>query len=278
MKGKTYRHVEQDRRYWRRRGNLKVRKARLTRKSFRWTGLLLFNALLIRAVWTACDRAVELACQAEEFHVANVSVVGVRQTPEAPLARELQPFLNASLLTLNLKEMAAAAERHPWVEQASVKRILPCGVRIRLKEREAAALFRDGDRVMVVDRTGFTHDTADLEHPGEFRGLPVLQGIEGTAGEERSRRLRLGLEALQALQGSYPAWSSHLATLDLARADRITVTSGNSAVRLFLDPDDVLMNFEQFLALRDQIHNRIGPVDYFDLRWKDRIALKPGRS
>jgi cell division septal protein FtsQ len=159
-----------------------------------------------------------------------------------------------------------------------VKRILPCGVRIRLKEREAAALFRDGDRVMVVDRTGFAHDTADLEHPGEFRGLPVLQGIEGTEGEERSRRLRLGLEALQALQDSYPAWSSHLATLDLARADRITVTSGNSAVRLFLDPDDVLMNFEQFLALRDQIHNRIGPVDYFDLRWKDRIALKPGRS
>jgi cell division septal protein FtsQ len=278
MKGKTFRHVEQDRRYWRRRGNLKVRKARLTRKSFRWTGLLLFNSLLIWAGWTACSRTLDLACAAPEFQLANLAVEGVHQTPEAPLRSELQPFLRGSLLTLDLEEVAAAAERHPWVEQAAVKRVLPCGVRIRLKERVPAALFRSGDSIMVVDRTGFVFDTAGLKHPAELKGLPVLKGIEGAGEEEMARRIRLGLDALQSLQGSYPQWSTRLATLDMAKPDRITVTSGNSDVRLFLDPENVLMNFEHFLALREQIHNRIGPVDYFDLRWKDRIALMPGVS
>lgn len=278
MKGKTFRHVEQDRRYWRRRGNLKVRKARLTRKSFRWTGLLLFNGLLLWAGWTACNRTFEAACEAAEFRLANVAVEGVHQTPEAMLTGELQPFLSSSLLTLDLEAVALAAERHPWVEEAAVKRVLPCGIRIRLKERTPAALFRDGDRTMVVDRTGFVHDAAGLEHPGEFQGLPVLKGISGAGDEERTRRIRRGLDALQSLQSRYPEWSSRLAALDLAKADRITVTSGNSDVRLLLDPENVLMNFEHFLALREQIHNRIGPVDYFDLRWKDRIALMPGQS
>jgi cell division septal protein FtsQ len=270
--------VEQDRRYWRRRGNLKVRKARLTRKSFRWTGLLLFNGLLIWAGWIACSRTFELACTAPEFRLANVAVEGVHQTPEAMLRGELQPFLSANLLTLDLEKVAAAAERHPWVEQAAVKRVLPCGVRIRLRERVPAALYKDGDRTMVVDRTGFVHDTAGLKHPAEFKGLPVLKGIEGAGDEERARRIRRGLDALQSLQSSYPEWSARLAALDLARPDRITATRGNSGVRLFLDPDNVLMNFEHFLALQEQVHNRIGPVDYFDLRWKDRIALMPGQS
>lgn len=278
MKGKTFRHVEQDRRYWRRRGNLKVRKARLTRKSFRWTGMLLFNGLLVWAGWTACSRTLEMACAAPEFRLEYLSVVGTHQTPREMLAGKLLPFKSASLLTLNLTDVAAAAESHPWVEQASVKRILPCGIRIRLKERVAVAFYREGDRTMVVDSTGFTHDAADLEFPGEFRGLPVLTGIEGTEGEERRGRILRGLGALRSLQSRYPEWSSRLSAIDLAKDDRITVTSGNSGVRLFLDPDDVLMNFEQFLTLRDQIHTRIGPVEYFDLRWKDRIALMPGQS
>jgi cell division protein FtsQ len=278
MKGKTFRHVEQDRRYWRRRGNLKVRKARLTRKSFRWTGLLLFNGLLAWAGWTACSRTVEIACAAPEFQLEDVAVEGAHQTPREMLARELLPFKGVSLLTLDLMEVAAAAESHPWVEQASVKRILPCGIRIRLKERVPLALYREGDRTMVVDGKGFTHDAADLKHPGEFQGLPVFTGIAGAEDEERAARIRRGLGALLSLQSRYPEWSSRLSVIDLAKTDRITVTSGNSGVRLFLDPDDVLMNFEHFLALQDQIHNRIGPVDYFDLRWKDRIALMPGQS
>jgi len=278
MKGKTFRHVEQDRRYWRRRGNLKVRKARLTRKSFRWTGLLLFNGLLIWAGWTACSRTLEIACAAPEFHLTNVAVEGVHQTPQNMLKQKLQPFLRSSLLTLDLKAVAAAAESHPWVEEAAVKRILPRGIRIRLTERSAAARFRDGERTMVVDRNGFVHDTTDLMHPDEFKGLPWLTGIGDVKDEERGNRIRRGLDALQSLQSRYPEWSSRLSALDLSETDRITVTRGNSGVRLFLDPDNVLMNFEHFLALQEQIHNRIGPVDYFDLRWKDRIALMPGQS
>ncbi len=278
MKGKTYRHVEQDRRYWRRRGNLKVRKARLTRKSFRWTGLLLFNGLLVWAGWTACSRALEIACAAPEFRLEKVAVEGIHQTPRDWLTRELKPFHRRSLLNMDLRAVAQAAESHPWVEQAAVKRILPCGIRIRLRERVPAAWFRSDDRTMVVDRTGLVHDAADLQHPNEFQGLPVLAGITDAVGEERDSRIRRGLHALQSLQNRYPEWSSRLSVIDLAKEDRITVISGDTGIRLLLDPSDVLKNFDYYMVLRDQIHNRIGIVDYFDLRWKDRIALMPGKS
>jgi cell division protein FtsQ len=278
VKGKTYRHVEQDRRYWRRQGNLKVRKARLTRKSFRWTGLLLFNGLLVWAGWTACSRAVEMACTAPEFRLENVAVEGIHQTPRDRLTRELKPFHGSSLLTLDLKAVAAAAESHPWVEQVVVKRILPCGIRIRLRERVPAALFRNDDRTMVVDRTGLVHDADGLQYPDEFLGLPVFAGLADTEGEERNSQIRRGLHALRSLQDRYPEWSSRLSVIDLSEGDRITVINGNGGARLFLDPANVLRNLDYYMALRDQIHNRIGLVDSFDLRWKDRIALMPGQS
>jgi len=274
----TTRHVEQDRHYWRRQGNLKVRKKRLTRKSMHWTAFLLFNGALAWAAYTACDRVVDLACSSPEFQLKNVNMNLVSQTARNELSVEIQPFIHCNLFTLDLQQIAAALEKQPWILKATVKRILPCSIRIHLTERTAAALVHRDGALHILDQTGFIMPLEQLARPQEFRNLPVFTGLEDLDSRETSRRIDAGLEALASLRNYHPEWAGSLASLDLHRADRIGVVRANSESRILLDPDHALRNFDQYLALREQIRTRIGPVRYYDLRWRDRITLMPGQS
>jgi cell division septal protein FtsQ len=274
----TTRHVQQDRHYWRRQGNLKVRKKRLTRKSMRWIVFLVFNAALAWAAYTACDRVVHLACSSPEFQLKNVNMNLVTQTSREELALEVKPFIHCNLFTLNLQQVADALEKQPWILEATVKRMLPCSIRIHLTERTAAALVRRDGELQILDRTGFMMPLEQLANPGEFRNLPVFTGLEEIGSGELDQRIDTGLHALELLRSYHPEWTRSLASLDLKRADRIGVVRANSASRLLLDPDHALRNFDQYLALREQIRTRIGPVRYYDLRWRDRITLMPDQS
>ena len=63
--------------------------------------------------------------------------------------------------------------------------------------------------------------------------------------------------------------------LDLSREDRILARTVDPGPRLLLDPPRVERNVLRYLALRSTIEGRIGPADYVDLRWRDRIAVMP---
>ncbi len=70
--------------------------------------------------------------------------------------------------------VAARVEALPWVERASVQRLWPATVRIRLVERTpvAQAVARDG--VVLVDRTGRLLAT----RPSPVPGLVAIDGLE----------------------------------------------------------------------------------------------------
>ena len=42
-----------------------------------------------------------------------------------------------------------------------------------------------------------------------------------------------------------------------------------------LDPRRIERNVEQYIKLRREIEHRAGTLDYVDLRWRDRIAVRP---
>ena len=63
--------------------------------------------------------------------------------------------------------------------------------------------------------------------------------------------------------------------LDLSREDRVTARTVEHGPRLLLDPLRIERNVLRYLALRSVIENRVGPTDYVDLRWRDRIAVMP---
>ncbi len=118
------------------------------------------------------------------------------------------PYIRSSItvrpgdptLGVDLEAARVAVENSGWVKSASVVRLLPDTVVVRVEERGHMAVWQNGGRMNVIDTRGQVIEGAD---PGAFPQLPLIggAGAEEAAADilplVRSRpRLTERLEAL----------------------------------------------------------------------------------
>ncbi len=88
----------------------------------------------------------------------------------------LQQFVhdrNRSVLRIPLDVRRSQLEQIPWVESASVQRILPNRLRIELTERTPVAFARNGNELALIDAHGVV-----LDRPrGEDLHFPIVTGV-----------------------------------------------------------------------------------------------------
>ena len=77
------------------------------------------------------------------------------------------------------------------------------------------------------------------------------------------------------MRGTTGGWADGVVEIDVSRPDRLGVRTQAGGPRLLLDPQRVERNLQDYLALQTQIDRRVGPAEYVDLRWSDRITVMP---
>jgi cell division protein FtsQ len=132
--------------------------------------------------------------------VGKVVVEGRRWTPPEALRRQLDIRLGTPLLAVDTAAARDRLETLAWVERASVARLLPDAVQIRLLERQPLALWQRDGRFEVIDRAGAVIEGGLHDHPDEYGHLRVLVG-DGAPQEAAS---------LFALLSTEPALSSRV--------------------------------------------------------------------
>jgi cell division protein FtsQ len=264
--------AEPDQRYWRARANRRVRKARLTRNLLRWSLILLLNFVFLGVLGYVGLRGVRKLAASGEFALQTIELEGVQRASEKTIRAWLDPALGRNLFELNLDRVREVVRRDPWVRHAAVRRVLPGTLRIAVTERTPAALAVIGGRVHLVDVTGHVIGPAG---EGLAENLPVLTGLDGMDDERLIETLRAGAGLVGRLRLHAAPFAAEVSELDLSRQDRVVARTVDPGPRLLLDPRRVERNALRYLALRSTIEGRVGPTDYVDLRWKDRIAVMP---
>lgn len=263
---------EPDRRYWRRRVNRHVRKARRVRTLLRWAGILAAN-LAIGAVLVVSGASVARHfTTSSELAVREIVVEGTARTTPDAVKSVLAPFMSRNLVEIDLDEVAKAATRDPWVKEASVKRMLPGTLRVTVVERTPGALALLRGLVYVVDDLGYVMGPAGPDLPYD---LPLLVGLDGRQGKALEASLARGVELLDKLHAAQPVWARGISELDLSRPDRVGVTRVDGGPQLLLDPDLIDRNLGAYLALQPMIARKIGDARRVDLRWSQRISILP---
>src|SRR5258708_33132520 len=102
----------------------------------------------------------------------------------------LQPFAhdrNRSVVRIPLDARRSQLEQIPWVESASVQRILPNRLRIQLTERTPIAFVRNGNELALIDAHGVI-----LDRPrGEELHFPIVTGVsEDLPRDQREKRMQ----------------------------------------------------------------------------------------
>jgi len=134
------------------------------------------SGLLARAGDAAVSRALAVTVDAG-LTLREVYVEGRVRTDPEELRQHLGIALGTPLLGIDTEAARARLETLTWVEQASVVRMLPGSLSIRLIERQPLALWQRDGRFSLIDRAGRVIEGA-LDHgvPASWRHLRVLVG------------------------------------------------------------------------------------------------------
>jgi cell division protein FtsQ len=156
-----------------------------------------------------------------------------------------------------------------WVEDASVARVWPDRLLVRLRERRPVAFvfFRSG--VALIDREGVLLDAP----PTAQFSFPVLAGVrEDETEAQRAKHVRCML----AMQEDMGYLAKDISEVNAADAENIRVVAkvGDRPVELMLGDANFAARYQNFLNNYPEIHKRSPGAKVFDLRMDDRITTK----
>jgi cell division protein FtsQ len=116
--------------------------------------------------------------------VQDILVEGRVRTDSDALRAQLGVERGQPLLGVDPREARARLEQLPWVERASVARMLPGGLQIRLIERQPLALWQRAGQFVLIDRTGAVIPATERE----VRQVAKERDLRVLVGEEAPRR------------------------------------------------------------------------------------------
>jgi cell division protein FtsQ len=174
-----------------------------------------------------------------------------------------------SIFSIPLDERRRRLLAIDWVEDASVSRVWPDRLVVRLRERKPVAyvLFRSG--VLLIDAYG-----ALLGPPAQAQfAFPVLNGIrEDQTEAQRRDHVRLLLR-IQEEMGYLARDLSEVDTTDFDNV-RLVVQVEHRALELLMGDGNYARRYQNFLSHYPEIRKRSPEVKTFDLRLDDRITAK----
>jgi cell division protein FtsQ len=187
-----------------------------------------------------------------------------------------------SVLRIPLEARRAQIQEIPWVEEASVQRILPNRLRVEITERTPVAFFRNGGELTLIDAHGVL-----LERPeGEDFHFPIVTGMsENLARDEREKRMQVYQEFMKNIDLVKPGSSERVSEADLGNPRDLCAvltgfgSEGNApAITVHFGQGDFTGKYRTLVENFTQWQANAGPVHAIDLRYSRQVVVNPDTS
>jgi cell division protein FtsQ len=206
-----------------------------------------------------------------------ITVQGMVHTPRAEVWRLFARDFGRSIFAVRLEERRRRLLAIDWVADASVSRVWPHRLLVRIIEREPVAFvnlpLRPGagspTRVLLIDSDGVL-----LEPPSRTRlAFPVLRGISDDLSRPE-RRARV--QAMLRLLADLGPLAKDISEVNASNLDSLSIVAQveGRTLELVLGDANYGRRFQNFLNHYQEIRKRAGAVTAFDLRLDDRITAK----
>jgi cell division protein FtsQ len=211
--------------------------------------------------------------------VDRIVVRGNERLSDGEVLIVLNGLRGESLMWTDLDVWRRRLLASPWVRDAALRRSLPSTVEVVVSERQPIGIGRVHGEMYLVDERGVVIDQygpqyADLD-------LPIVDGLAaspaGTGSMTDEARAELAARLIASVKGR-PEIARRLSQVDVTDLHNAAVIlSGDHAV-LQLGEDHFLARLQQYLELADTLRERVADIDYVDLRFDDRIYVRPVKS
>jgi cell division septal protein FtsQ len=257
-----------------RRARSKPGRRRRWRSMFTWRAARVVAVALV--VLYAAYRSVDLVASSSLLQVQRIRVHGNVKLSVGEVQALMRGLQGSNILTTNLARYRNRLLESPWVAEVALRRVLPSTVDVYVSERRPFGLCRLGNQLYLIDRDGTVMDEFGPQY-AEF-DLPIVDGLvrapKNGAPTVDEARAGLAARVVDSIQGSQDL---------IKRVSQIDVTDAHDAV-ILLDNDPALLHvgeekfrerLQSYLEISDALRQRIPDIDYVDLRFDQRVYVKP---
>jgi cell division protein FtsQ len=222
--------------------------------------------------------AIRTARTTRLLAVRNVVVRGNSRLSTSEVETLLHGIRGQNILLADLDLYRRQLMDSPWVAGASIRRLLPATVEVKLAERAPMAITRIDGRLYLVDDTGVVIDAFGPRYR-EF-DLPVVDGLAASSPPGTSpvsqvdeARAQLTHRFLEALH-SAPALRQRVSQIDVSDEHDLILLLADDPTLVHLGEARFLERLTTYQELAPALQDRLQSIDYVDMRFDERVYVK----
>jgi cell division protein FtsQ len=241
-------------------------------RASRWT-------LAVVVVLYAGYRGTSLVLHATALQVRRITVHGNVRISSGEVQAIVDGLRGSSILTADLTGYRRRLMESPWVADVAMRRVLPSTVEVFVSERRPMGLCRLGTALYLIDPNGTLIDEFGPQY-AEF-DLPIIDGLvrapntgQPTIDEARAELAARVIEALSARKDI----AQRISQIDVRDPHDAVVLLQDDAALLHLGEEKFLERVQSYVDLAPALRQRVPDIDYVDLRFDERVYVRPASA
>lgn len=213
-----------------------------------------------------------------------VEINGVHNASRAHVMEVAAADIGRNVFFIPLDERKKQLEQIPWVEQATVMRLLPNRISVTIEERTPVAFAQIGPRISLIDANGVVMGMpADRKTKYSF---PVIRGIAETeplssraAAMKIYNRLVSDLGSSDTDGAAGTNYVRQLSEVDLSDPEDVKVTANDpgGTMVVHLGPTDFLPHYKLYVAHIGEWRQQFPNLQSVDLRYEGQVVVNPDK-
>jgi cell division protein FtsQ len=216
-----------------------------------------------------------------------VEISGVKNASRAHVMEVAGADIGRNVFFVPLDERKKQLELIPWVQEATVMRLLPNRIAVTIQERTPVAFAQIGSRISLIDANGVVMGLpANRQTKFSF---PVIRGITDTeplssraAAMKIYNRLVSELNPAEGEDASSksPNYVKQLSEVDLSDPENVKVTANDpgGTMVVHLGAQDFLPRYKLYVSHIAEWRQQFQNIQSVDLRYEGQVVVNPDKT
>ena len=253
-----------------------VRKGSVTRKTANRLRILVIAAGTLSVLGVAAVGLYHYATTSWRFRIDssdNLETSGLHNVTRGQVMEVLGADIGRNIFRIPLDDRRKQIEDIPWVESATLMRLLPHTLRVNITERTPVAFVRIRSKIELIDANGVVMEMPP--HSQTKYSFPVLATTGDEPQSTLAARMKIFAAAMKDLDSGGTAYSKDISEVDLSDPDdaKITVEDPNGALIVHLGSANYLDRYKIYVRHIAEWRQQFHKLESIDLRFNGQVIV-----